>query len=47
MTHEQVVNSGRIQFIVWNPQSNSFQRDFEQELWFTVDGRRRLWNAQF
>ncbi len=45
MTHEQITNSGGMQVIVWNPKSNSFQRDFDAEMWFTSDGYRRIWSA--
>lgn len=46
MTHEQIANSGRIQFLVFDTQSNVFRRDFDAEMWFTRDGYNRLWNAR-
>ena len=46
MTHEQIVNSGRIQFFVWDATAKMFRRDFDGEMFFTRDGYNRLWEAR-
>jgi len=45
MTHEQTVDSGKVQFLVWDKQSKMFRRDFDQEMWFTRGGYNRMWMA--